>query len=112
MELFNLTLLVSAEVSLPSILERAHDCHRQLAKLDYDPTGTFRELQLILLSPHMELLKATAHNCVVNCTTHSIPNKALAADGTVATPHRTTPSAEVRGMKGDAGMAPLRDGEW
>jgi hypothetical protein len=96
------------KVSLPSILERAQDCHRQLAKLDYDPTGTLRELQLILFSPHTELLKATVRAQPIPFPTRVL----LSVDGTVATPHRATPSAEVHGMKGGAGMAPLRDGQW
>ena len=51
-------------------------CHRQLAKLDYDPTVTLRELQLIVLSPYTELLKATDSPQL--CPTHyPFPTRAL-----------------------------------
>ena len=76
--------------------------------MDYDPRGTLRELQLILISPHTELLKATARSQPIPFPTRVL----LSVDGTVATPHRTTPSVEVHGMKGGARMAPLRDGQW
>jgi hypothetical protein len=82
-------------------------CHRRLAKLDYDPTVTSRELQLIVLRSYWKLQTARDY---VQRTSHSIPHECLAGDGTDATPCPFTVSVSL--PKGGDGMAPLRDGEW
>jgi hypothetical protein len=84
-------------------------CHRQLTKLEYDPTVPLRELQLIVLSPYTELLKAADSPQL--CPTHfPSPQWALLS----MAPSLAAPLRGQRNSlpKGGASMAPLRDGEW